>query len=215
MKKSPLIRFEGECCALPPQYLGSVGYYALMAAYESAVIDISMRYDKRFKSAHRCEIASTHGRMTLTVPVGKASLLGKGWNQAPVSDHGEWWSDHIVSLESAYGRTPFFEYYVDRIRPWLSRPQGITVGELDAALDGEIRRMLHLDTRVSYSIADAPRGYADYRRSMPSLPTPPYYQVRADRLGFISGMSILDLIFNLGPEAQIALKQIGEFISER
>ena len=207
--KSPLIIYPDRCAVLPPQYMGSVAYYAVMAAYGRVIIDSSMRYDKRFKSAHRCEIASTHGLMKLTVPVSKDSLFGRGWNQARVSDHGDWWSDHVVSLESAYGRTPFFEYYFDRLRPWLSRPQGITVGELDAALDREIRAMLHLGTEVAYDMAQVPADAVDYRRCLPSAAIVPYYQVRADRLGFIPGLSIVDLIFNMGPEAPLILQQMS------
>lgn len=205
---SPLIQYPSVCAVLPPQYFGSVQYYALMAAYGRAVVDISMRRDKRFKSAHRCDIASTHGLMRLTVPVGKDFSNGQGWGSVPVSDHGQWWSDHVVSLESAYGRTPFFEFYFDRLRPWLVRPQGITVGRLDAALDAEIRKILHLETEVSYDMADATADAIDFRHQMPALPSPAYYQVRADRLGFIPSLSILDLIFNLGPESPLILKKI-------
>lgn len=206
---SPLIQHPDLCAVLPPQYFGSVQYYATMASYGRAVVDVSMRYDKRFKSAHRCDIASTHGLMRLTVPVGKDFRHGLGWDRVPVSDHGEWWSDHVVSLESAYGRTPFFEYYFDRLRPWLARPQeGLTVGRLDSALDEEIRKILHLETCVSYDIAEAPADAVDFRHQLPMLSSPSYYQVRADKLGFIPGLSILDLIFNLGPEAPLILRKV-------
>lgn len=206
---SPLTLFPDGCAIMPPQYMASAAYYAVMAAYGRVVIDSSMRYDKRFKSAHRCDIASTHGLLRLTVPIEKASLSGRGWDSVGVSDHGDWWSDHIVSLESAYGRTPFFEYYFDRIRPWLSRPKGITVGALDAALDRELRAILHLPAQVTYDLADAPADAVDYRRGLPALPAVPYYQVRAARLGFIPGLSVIDLICNMGPESPLILKSMA------
>lgn len=204
----PLIQHPGRYAVLAPQYLGSIDYYAVMASYGRVVIDSGMRYDKRFKSAHRCVIASTHGPMMLTVPVAKESLLGKGWDKVAVSDHAQWWADHKVSLESAYGRTPFFEYYYDRLRPWLCKPDGITVGELDAALDREIRAMLHLHTQVSYDMADAPADAVDYRRGLPALEPVTYYQVRAGRLGFIPHLSIVDLLCNMGPEAPLVLREM-------
>ncbi len=208
--KSPLTLFPDSCAVMAPQYMGSLAYYAVMAAYGRVIVDASMRYDKRFKSAHRCEIASTHGLMRLTVPVGKTAHSGRGWDSVPVSDHGDWWSDHVVSLESAYGRTPFFEYYFDRLRPWLVRPKGISVSELDAAIDREIRQMLHLPAEVSYDIADAPDCAIDLRRGLPEVATVPYYQVRAGRLGFIPGLSIVDLIFNMGPESPLIFKKMME-----
>ncbi len=203
--KSPLTIYPDGCAILPPQYMGTAAYYAVMAAYGRVIIDTAMRYDKRFKSAHRCEIASTHGLLRLTVPVEKASLTGRGWDSVGVSDHGDWWSDHVVSLESAYGRTPFFEYYFDRLRPWLCRPKDMTVGALDAAIDRELRAMLHLPTQVGYDMADATADAVDYRRRLPELPSVPYYQVRADRLGFIPGLSVIDLICYMGPESPLIL----------
>lgn len=207
---SPLITRPGRTALLPPQYCGQVGYYALMASYPHAVIDLAMPYDKRRKSAHRCSIADVRGPLTLTVPIEKAHR-GMAWAEVRVSSHGSWWSDHAVSLESAYGRTPYFEYYYDRFKPLLAPPaQGLTVGALDRALDQIIRQILGLDTEVTYSAEGQPDVIDDYRRqtSFDIENAPYYYQVRADRLGFIPDLSILDLIFNLGPESPLLLHRI-------
>lgn len=217
---SPLITRPGRTAILPPQYCGQVGYYALMASYPRAIIDLAMPYDKRRKSAHRCSIADVRGPLTLTVPIEKAHR-GMTWADVRVSSHGDWWSDHAVSLESAYGRTPYFEFYYDRFKPLLVPPApGLTVGDLDHALDQIIRQILALDTEVTYNV-EATHGEAasrrlnsdatdDYRRhaNFDIENAPAYYQVRADRLGFIPNLSILDLIFNLGPESPLLLQKI-------
>lgn len=215
---SPLITRPGRTALLPPQYCGQVGYYALMATYPSAVIDLGMHYDKRRKSLHRCTIADVRGPLTLTVPIEKAHR-GMPWASVLVSSHGCWWSDHAVSLESAYGRTPFFEFYYDRFKPLLAPPTpGLTVGALDCALDQIIRQILAIDTAVTYADCNSNEmlmcdsaDVDDYRRApnfdVPDAPA--YYQVRADRLGFIPNLSILDLIFNLGPESPLLLHQMS------
>ncbi|MDE6430391.1 MAG: WbqC family protein, partial [Duncaniella sp.] len=38
---------------------------------------------------------------------------------------------------------------------------------------------------------------------------PSYWQIREDKLGFIPGLSVLDLIFNLGPEAVLYLDRLA------
>lgn len=194
---------------LPPQYFGSIAYYVTMSQYGRVKIVNSLRHDKRFKSVHRCDIADVNGPLQLTVPLSKESPAAEGmprrWCDMRVSSHAGWWSDHIVSLESAYGRTPFFEFYFDRFRPWIS-DNHLPITQLNAALDREVRRILSLDCEVEY--VDGDTAVSSAALTMPPYPTRivEYYQVRRDRLGFIPSLSILDLIFNLGPEAPLILK---------
>ena len=143
-------------------------------------------------------------RRLLTVPIEKPS--GRGWADVKVSAHGAWWNVHRVALESAYGRTPFFEFYIDRFLPFLRERipgQGEGVIALDGAIDAVVRDILLIDSPVSYSaVRNVGSDDCDCRQGeMPVSCTMPYYQVRAAKLGFISGLSILDLIFNLGPES--------------
>lgn len=257
MRPNPLIRFPDATIELPLQYFGSVEYYALMSAFGHVVIDDTARFDKRFKSAHRCLIADTRGPLQLTVPISKdkehrnsepairhsssvirhsdtdirhSSLVIRNsdtdirnstltWNQVKVSDHGQWWQDVDVSLASAYGRTPFYEFYIERLRCYFDRntPTSFqSVADLDIAADASIRAILGLQSVVAYKSAiaaaatvseseNAPLGLS-YKSLLPQLQTAEYYQVRRDKLGFIPSLSILDLIFNLGPEAPLLLQ---------
>lgn len=218
---SPLIRNRGSLAVFAPQFCATINYYACLASYERVAIDTGMRYDKRFKTAHRCTIADVRGPLRLTVPVEnpRSTLSAKGdnvhqaltWSDIIVSSHGEWWSDHIVSLESAYGRTPYFEFYFDRIRPWLANRR-LSVAELDTALDAVIRSILGLETHVeALDASTIKEDFIDLRRAdFQTERIVPYYQVRQEKLGFLPGMSILDLIFNMGPEAQLILHEMAK-----
>lgn len=212
-----LIRINDREGVFAPQYYGSVRYYATLAAYRRVVVDAGLRFDKRFKSVHRCTIVDTRAELTLTVPVAHRPVAGadmtggmRQWRQMSVSPHGQWWSDHRVSLESAYGRTPFFEFYVDRFLPWLCYTD-ISIVDFDLGLDEVVRRTLGLETEVSYSTDIVDMDAADdYRtNSFPAIRDVEYYQVRADRLGFHPSLSILDLIFNMGPEAPLVLRKMA------
>lgn len=207
---SGLIRFPGRSAVFAPQYFGSVAYYALSSAYGQVYIDGGMKADKRFKSAHRCRIVDTRDEIMLTMPVCHPHGT-HSWQQTIVSTHGKWWSNHLTALESAYGRTPFFEFYIDkfsRIFDGNAYEDGrMTVGETDRLCDSIIREILHSENKIIYTGETPATADADDFRLVTDFATADteYYQIRADRLGFRAGLSVLDLIFNMGPEAPLVL----------
>lgn len=198
---------------LPPRFMGSTAWYAAMASHSRVIVDTAVRYDKRCKAVHRCDIVDTRGPVSLTVPLAKPHTDGRPtWRHAAVSTHDEWWRRHRVTLESAYGRTPFFEFLIDKFdgvlrspADWDSWPSAI---DIDCLADSVIRGILELDCEVEWRDAadiDTCRpDVADLRRAALDIPAPePYWQVRADKLGFRPGLSVLDLIFNTGKEAAL------------
>ena len=206
---------------LPPALCGSIGYYALMASHRNVVIDRYCRYDKRRKLMHHYDIADVNGRLTLTVPIAKPRI-GATWNDAGVSAHGGWWNIHKVALWSAYGRTPFFEYYIDELMPYLQPRDGIqpeSLMDLNISFDAIIRRIAGIESNIRYELTQTEKELidkkdcliSDYRNSNFDLNTPiEYYQVRASQQGFIPNLTMLDLIFNMGPETPLVLKKIIE-----
>ena len=130
-----------------------------------------------------------------------------------IYDHGKWWDGHRVALESAYGRTPFFEFYFDALLPMLTpgvEDRFPLLRDLSDAWDGGIRSKLLLPAPLSSGSDDCQPDCSDKDCLFSDMESagnilPSYWQVRADKLGFISGLSVLDLIFNLGPEAVIYL----------
>ncbi|MBD5255490.1 MAG: WbqC family protein [Barnesiella sp.] len=202
---------ERSTILLPPQMLGSVDYYAAIAAFENVVVDTSMRFDKRFKSTHRTTIADANGTMMLTVPIVRPQSLSTAlWSDIKVSDHNAWWNLMMTALRSAYGRTPYYEYYDDDFQQLIGpHAAGMTLMEFDRQLDMLVRRLAGITSNVVYApartIVDG--DVADYRRKPIDFTHPvAYYQVRALRHGFISGLSIVDLLFNLGPETPLILR---------
>lgn len=207
-----LILHPDSVAAFAPQYFGSVDYYAALSSYGKVYVDLNLPSDKRFKSAHRCRVIDTREEIMLTVPVAKPHGP-HSWLETPVSSHGRWAHVHLTALESAYGRTPFFEFYIDRFAGIFSRDYETdltTVGELDRECDLIVRSILGIDNDVIYSTPTETVD-ADFRRIKEfKASAHPYYQLRADRLGFRAGLSILDLIFNLGPEAPLHLLQLSK-----
>ncbi len=207
----PPVRHPDKIALLNPQLFGSVAYYAAMAAYGYVAIDTGIRYDKRFKSIHRYRVADTRGELSLTVPVGHPLPDGpRLWSRTLISDHGNWPHVHLTALESAYGRTPYFEFYVDRLRPLLQYRQ-ISVVDFCLQADAEIRRILDLPCEIVdiNDVDPSSPHIADLRLpgALERYACGPYRQVRQAEFGFIPGLSILDLIFNLGPEAALEIRK--------
>ena len=181
-------------CELP-QLFGPIDYWVRRAA--GLPLATAPLFDKRRKEVHRYTIADVNGPLTLTVPIVKPHGLPHAtWADVALSDHGQWWHIHRTALESAYGRTPFFEFYIDRFAPLFSADtpdRYPSILHYIAAADSLLRPILLPTTQPSAN-------------SALKTTLPPYWQPRADRLGFIPGLSILDLIFCLGPEAAIYLR---------
>lgn len=211
-----LLRFPDSAALLSPSCAGSVDYWGVLCAFGKVVVDDEGRFDKRLKSTHRCDIADVNGLMSLTVPVEKpVSMTAARWSDIRLSSHGEWWHQHRVAMESAYGATPFFEYYAPEFEPFWRRDsieRFPTVTAYDGAMTAIIARILGCETEILHSaetIGDAP--LFDFRgKHLPTLEPVRYYQVREQELGFIPHLSVLDLIFNMGPESPLMLKQMTE-----
>lgn len=189
----------------PPRLFAPAAYYALMARCPAVAFDTEARYVKAEKDTHRFAIADAKGPIRLTVPVSRPSGA-RLWRETLVSDHGRWWETMPTALESAYGRTPFFEFYIDRLMPLFS-PEPIPVTELCLRADSIVRSILRTPASIVPlpSPAETAPAVTDAVIEAMSAAMPPYWQVRQDSLGFIGGLSVLDLIFNLGPEAELYL----------
>ena len=197
-------------------------YFAPLAWYMPLVKGANVcmeQHDNFIKQTfrNRCIITGPNGRQVLTVPVEKNPKGKTPMRDVRISDHGNWRHLHWNALESSYGKSPFFEYYADDLRPFFEQRWDYLF-DYNEEIRQKICQLLQIDEKVSYSseylqgehITD---GILDLRSlAEPSVleqqPCPPYYQVFSQRHGFTPNLSILDLLFNLGPEALIYLSDI-------
>lgn len=190
---------------LQPELFPTIDRYLLLAnATEEIAVAVETPFDKRQKQVHRYPIADVNGKVLLTVPIEKPEhTRGATWNNIRISRHNSWWNIHRTALESAYGRTPYFEFYIDRLLKFFNSEtpdRYPSVAALALAAEQEICRILSLPEVVP---TDLPAGKLPQNSA---IEQPRYWQVRADKLGFIPNLSILDLIFSMGPEAIRVLK---------
>ena len=242
---------RGGGALLSTTYFGPVQWYQKLNRHHCII----EQHDNFVKQTYRnrCVIASANGPQTLTVPIERYDGMKCAMRDIRISDHGNWRHLHWQALVSAYGETPFFEYYADDIRPFFEERRWKYL--LDFNLDITHTLCSLLDVRPDLTLSDhyidadetisgggcldgaavgfggaaesfeeAVKGlngaaeglgsssacslFVDYRDAIrPKHPLPdaefearPYYQVRAQRHGFLPNLSVLDLLFNEGPE---------------
>jgi hypothetical protein len=162
---------------------------------------------------NRCVIAAPDGALALTVPVVKPADAHAPMRDIRISDHGNWRHLHWNALASAYNHTPFFEYYKDDFRPFYDRKYTFLMDFNEALCrlicslmdimphiqrTTEYRQTL-LPDEADFRLRISPKQ--DYRTDDPSFVVKPYYQVFQERFGFLPNLSIVDLLFNMGPES--------------
>ncbi|MBJ2183168.1 MAG: WbqC family protein [Muribaculaceae bacterium] len=186
---------------LYPSLAPNIGYYATIAAHDSISIAMMGPFDKRHKETHRYEVADTRGRLNLTVPIkAPHGIKNARWSDVLVSGHGRWQAIHSTTLASAYGRTPFYEYYIDRLAPALFVEENTPLEAQIRAVNDAICKILLIDTEINYDASEA--------NTTPSTQcSSEYWQIRKAEHGFLSGLSVLDLIFNMGPEAALVVRK--------
>ena len=180
---SEKLKVKSEKLILSSYYLAPISYYARLAKVSEVSIDTDEPYRKQ-TLRNRCWIASPNGPMALTVPVVKFVPYHTPMRDIRISDHGNWRHLHWNALQSSYGRTPFFEFYADEFAPFYERKWDFLV-DYNQALQEMVCKQLDLPLTVP----------------VPAPSSPTYYQLFSDRNGFMPDLSIVDLLFNMGPES--------------
>ena len=192
---------------LSTTYFGPVQWYQKLHRSEAVEIEQWESFQKQ-TYRNRCLIATTQGIQTLTVPVNHQH--GQCIKDLRISDHGNWRHLHWNALQSAYGESPFFDYYQDDIRPFFERRWDFLL-DYNEAIRQTMCELLDIQPIVSYTgkfmVCGSP-STGDYRSAInPKHPAPDpeftpktYYQVYQQKHGFQPNLSVLDLLFNMGPE---------------
>ena len=196
---------------LQTTYFGPVQWYQKLKRYDHCVIE---QYDSYQKQTYRnrCVIATANGLQALTVPVDHSPLTidHVQCKDLRISDHNQWRRVHWNALQSAYSESPFFEYYADDIRPFFEQKYEFLI-DFNEAIRQKMCELLDIDTSVSYSSGFMVQGsgFMDFREVIhakhpqddPEFQPRNYWQVFQHRYGFQPNLSILDLLFCMGPEA--------------
>ena len=190
------------------QYLPPISYFAVLLKQPSIFIEQYENYQKG-SYRNRCHIATANGILRLSIPLEK----GKN-NQTPIKEvkiynADNWQIQHWRAIKSAYGKSPYFEFYADELCLFFEK-------KYDFLLDWNtdlLRFMtenigLPVDIQLTDNYYKNDNSIMDYRNiispkkeNLNLFQDLHYGQVFEDKHGFIPNLSILDLLFCKGPEA--------------
>lgn len=203
---------------LQTTYFGPIQWYQKLYRYDHSMIE---QYDSFQKQTYRnrCMIATANGTQVLTVPVERSSqsfvpnsLLVKDLH---ISDHNQWRRVHWNALQSAYSESPFFEYYADDLHPFFEQKYDFLV-DFNEAIRQKVCELIDIHPNVEYTtkyqpsaLNPQPSTLTDFRDVINAKHPQPdegftpkeYWQVFQHKHGFLPNLSILDLLFNMGPES--------------
>lgn len=199
----------GSTAILSSAYFPPVQWMQKLHIYNKVYVERNDNFCKQ-TYRNRCVIATANGVQALTVPIERFEGAKCPMRDIRISDHGEWRHLHWNAIVSAYGESPFFDYYADDLRPFFERKWKYLF-DFNMEIVDKLCELLDVRTNISLtdSYADAALLSADDLRDVirpkhpaadPLFAPRPYYQVYASRHGFQSNMSVLDLLCNEGPE---------------
>lgn len=191
-------------------YLGPIQYYQKIINSEQVTVE---QYDNYTKQSfrNRCDILSANGKISLTIPVVKGREHKKWMKDIEIAYHQHWQDNHWKALITAYKNSPYFEYYMDDLLPFYTQKWKYLL-DYNEELQHVILANIENETIIQRSKDfGEPPCELDYRDVIhpkkdlliadPACTIKTYRQMFDGKYGFTPNLSIVDLLFNKGPES--------------
>jgi hypothetical protein len=205
---------SGSTLLLPMYYFPCLEYFVLFLQAQEVMIETHEHFQKQ-SYRNRCYVLTANGVETLTVPIqhptGKVPI-----RDIRIDNTQRWQKKHWRCLTSAYAKSPFFEFYapdfftiLNSATPFLFdlNERLLTLCLKFLGIKTTFRHSLSYEVNPNYPVFDARSCITDknnVNRYMFYSPRP-YYQTFGN--DFSGNLSIIDLLFNMGPEALEVLKK--------
>ncbi len=190
-------------------YLPCIQYMCKFILYDEVIIERHENYQKR-SYRNRCHVIGSHGVERLSIPLQSGKHEQLPITEVRISYDRPWYASHWNTIKSAYGRAPYFEHYSDTLKEilyarheflfemnttilnWLTHSIGLRKNTITSHYEKIALESIDLRNFVQFK-----KGITDAKfRAMP------YFQVFDDRQDFEPNLSVIDLLFALGPETK-------------
>lgn len=197
-----------------PCYFGSIDLYAFIAQADSFALEKQDNYQKQTYRT-RQYIYGANGKLLLNIPIKHRENKEdkhQMYKDVRIEDAFKWQRLHWKSLEAAYRTSPFFEFYEDDFVPLYENKAKFLMDFNLKCMQTVFESIgLDFDFKFTEKYALTTENYNDQRDLVNSkrhqkAQLEEYIQVFQPKYGFISNLSILDLLFNKGPAALEYLK---------
>lgn len=203
---------------LSTAYLPNIQYVRAVSQNKTVVVE---QYENFLKQSfrNRCTILSANGVMDLSIPIVK------GCSKHLIKDtkicyNQHWQSQHWHALVSAYNSSPYFEYFKDDFEPFFHKKYDYLL-DFNTEINTLIFKLLKIKTQISLTedyIREENPDYIDLRNQIHPKKAQtikqnyydetPYPQVFDSIYGFTPNLSIIDMIFNIGSDAEELIKSL-------
>ncbi|WP_027395648.1 WbqC family protein [Aquimarina latercula] len=200
---------------LHPMYFGSISQYAVIAQSDSIIFENEDNYQKQTYRS-RNYIYGANGKLLLTIPIkhtGDKQNNKQLYKDVKIENEFKWQLLHWKSIESAYRTSPFFEYYEDEMIHLFEKRKNFLLDfnyecmeviqdclQLDISYTKTLTYQKEVETVIDLRTLVNAKKEKQYELSS-------YIQVFSNKYGFISNLSILDLLFNEGTNALTYLEE--------
>ncbi|TVZ53233.1 WbqC family protein [Dokdonia sp. Hel_I_53] len=204
-----------EAALITPGYCAPIIQYAVITQAKELYLEAKGNFQKQSYRT-RMNIATSTGVLTLIIPIlhRKDKTERQQYFDVRIENKFHWQRDHWRSLKIAYQTSPYFEYYEDEFEP-LYHTRYDSLIQFNEACHQVILDCLQLEITPVYT-----KEYfrepdqRDFRHLLkakkePAYPLPEYHQLFNENHGYLANLTVLDLLFNLGPSAQGYLENIN------
>jgi len=177
-------------------YLPNIAYFQELLSQDEYIFHLKDVYSRR-TYRNRAEIMGPNGKLILTIPTIKLNPNEREYENIKLSYSESWLKQHWKSFESSYRRSIYFEYYEDKFRDLYDRPKFEHLWEFNFELINRIGGILKLNKEFTLNKDEESPKMVSYALKNKKE----YAQVFSNKHAFEPNLSVLDLIFNTGPQA--------------
>ena len=192
---------------LHPTYFGPVSHYMLMYQHQNICFEVADNFQKQ-THRNRSYIYGANGKLQLNIPVKhNKSQIRQKTKEVLIDNDFHWQKNHFKAYQNSYRSSPYFEFYEDDLAPLYHQKFTHLLDfnlKTHAFIFDALQEKLAISYTSEYEIE--PKKEEDYRflvevKKEKELSLPIYTQIFDDKFGFLSNLSILDLLFMEGPNA--------------
>lgn len=199
---------------LPTAYFPPLSYMMLVLHFDQVLIESKETYPKQ-SFRNRSVVLTANGLQNLTVPVKKPFGNRTQTGDIVIENKENWYRKHQKTLNAAYSAAPFFQHYMDMFLPILESKHDSLLG-LNMEILALLLQIFRCQTRINLTdefIKNCPESFDARNLIHPKsiqnhFTFKPYFQVFNDRFSFQPDLSILDLLFNEGPQSGQYLRDL-------
>jgi hypothetical protein len=191
---------------LSTAYLPPVEYFSKLILGQDVCIEKHEHFIKQ-TYRNRCTVLGANGPIDLVVPIEKGRNQKTSIEDIRIFNQLDWQRNHWRTIFSAYNSSPFFEYYADDLNPFYQKKWKYLLDFNNALLE-IINEIIEIVPVIKFTneFKKSPIGKSDFRYAISPKVKPlnnfkPYTQVFNQKFGFVPNLSIIDLIFNEGPNS--------------